>query len=443
MVSVRSVLSKETHNECQKFDGLLTVPQLRNTREMILGMLLGESSCLSTIGHAIAGNITPRKNTERYSRTLEQIDPARCTQQHIACVAQRFHAEPVLLLVDGGDMQKPHAKVMKHVCPTVDGSEGHTPGRGYPTFACIAYGLRTEAQIPLFHHLYSTVHPDFKSAWEEQKTCMQWCMPLSASPHDRIVVEDRGGDDEKHILFYAEEMQWSFVTRVKCGEKSRNLCPVRREEIQEAVSVKEIASQVKGAAGAAKKWKHRKLRKTLSSSIAFQEVRLPDHPELPLYLVCVFTEGFDEPMVLITDIAVKDAEEAWTIFFYYKRRWEVENFFRAIKQNFGGEKFLILSFPAIRALAFIQMLAFSLLRKMHAVAQDIFAMLFHAFQAFCRRWQREETSALTLLQWMQEQWQNAARTGMISYRAWSQHMRRCLKERPESQDEDFSPPQKW
>jgi hypothetical protein len=74
MLSVRSVLSKEAHNECQKYDGLMTVPQLRNLREMTLGMILGGSNCLSRIGTAVSGNVTPRKNTERYARTLGKME---------------------------------------------------------------------------------------------------------------------------------------------------------------------------------------------------------------------------------------------------------------------------------------------------------------------------------------------------------------------------------
>ena len=439
MFTVRSVLSKEIHNACQKFHGLMTGPQLRNIREMTLGMLLGESSRLSTIGSSVAEEVTARKNTERYSRTLQKIDTELCHKQHIACAAQSYRSEPILLLWDGGDLQKPHAKVMGNVCSTVDGSEGHKTGRGFPTFACIAYGLQSGRQTPLVHHLYSTLEDGFSSAWEEQKKCMERCQPFCGSVCDVISVEDRGGDDEKRFLFCTQEMHWSFVTRLKGGEKSRHLRLVRREEISdEAISVQEIAAQVRGAAGASKKWKHRKLRKTLTSSVTFQEVRLPDHPELPLYLVFVFTEGFEEPMALLTDIEVKDAEKAWTVFFHYKKRWEVENFFRAIKQNFDAEGFLILSFAAIKALAFIQMLAFSVLRKMCAMARETFALLFRAFQTFCHRWQRREESPLALLQWIREQWQSSPRIGRFSYRAWSHHMQRILSEKPGNQKADIS-----
>jgi hypothetical protein len=129
MLTFRSALSKETHNTFQKFDGLMTGPCLRNAREMTLGMLLGESSYLSRIGSVVAGEVTPRKNTERYSRMLGKIDTALCTKQHIACASLQFRSEPVLLLWDGGDYQKPHARAMKKICKTVDGSNA---GEGLP-----------------------------------------------------------------------------------------------------------------------------------------------------------------------------------------------------------------------------------------------------------------------------------------------------------------------
>lgn len=443
MFTFRSALSKETYNAFQKFNGLMTGPCLRNAREMTLGMLLGESSHLSTIGSAIAGEVTPRKNTERYSRTLGKIDTALCTKQHIACAAQGFRSEPVLLLWDGGDFQKPHAKVMKNVCTTVDGSNGHAMGRGYPTFACIAYGLETRKQLPLCHHLYSTIDPDFRSPWTEQKKCLQWCAPfLAGSTQDRIVVTDRGEDDEKKFLYYMRELHCSFLTRINTGEKSRCLCPVRRGDLDEAISVQKIAAQMQGAAGAPRQWKNKKIRKTLTSRIAFQEVRLPEHPDLPLFLVLLYTEGFDDPMVLLTDIAVTDATKAWEVFFWYKKRWEVENFFRAIKQEFAAEKFLIRSFTAIRALAFVQMLAFCLLRKIRESAAEIFGMLLLGFQEFCRQWQREKESHIDLLQWIREAWRRA-QSASRSYRAFGLHLHHCLSPKPRNQQRLFSLREKW
>jgi hypothetical protein len=427
MVSVRSLLGKSVHTACQKFSGVVTRPHMGNLREMILGILLAKSSHLSRIGVQVSPHVTPRKNTERYSNALAQIDPVACAKKHIACKAPLFRDEPVLLLSDGGDIQKPFAKVMKYVCVNIDGSEGHAVGRGYPTFACVAYGLESKQQIPLYHHLYSTVTTEFNSQWGEQISCYEWLAPFLNSTKDRIVVNDRGGDDEKQFLYVLQTMHMSFLTRINTGEKARHLCAVRDGEIEGKVPMAQIISDAVKRAGSSKQWKNKKLKKLCTSRIAYQEVRLPDHKHIPFFLVLLFTEGFADPIVLITDVDVRDPAKAWTVFFWYKKRWEVENFFRAIKQQFDAEGFLILSYKAIQTLACVQMLAFALLLELNNAGKQALQDLAVVFADYCRRWQRTKESHLDLLHWIREQWRSARGTTVLSRR-----MRDCLQEQEEN-----------
>jgi len=443
MLTLRSTLSKQTNNTTQKFSGLMTKPHRRNLQEMTLGMLMGESSHLSTIGNAVAKGVTPRKNTERYSRTLEKLDSEACTKRHIACVAPRMKHEPVLILIDGGDVQKPHAKKMENLCKTVDGSNGHATGKGYPTIAGIACGLESGRQVPLFHHLFSTVDEEHKSDWEEQKTCLSWCNPLlHGGSCDRIIVGDRKEDDEKRYLHYLNELQCSFLNRINTGATGRKLCPLRHGEIEDAIAINDIIAQMRGAAGAAREWHNKKVQKDLVSRIAFREVRLPGHNGIPLFLILVYTDGFDDPLVLLTDIDVHDCRKAWTVFFYYKKRWEVENFFRAIKQEFKAEQFLIRDFNAIRSLAFVQMLAFSLLRKIREEAEELLGTVLLLFKEFCRLWQRTKENHRELMHGIREMWRSET-SSFQSYHSLSVWRRRCLYCKSRSQLSLFSFREKW
>lgn len=442
MFTPRSILSKSVSNATQKFDGLISLPHQRNLREMMIGMIIGESSRLTTIGNITAVGVTPRKNTERYARALEKIDVSVCTNRHIACASLAFRSERVLLLGDGGDFQKKHAKVMEQVCSCVDGSDGHSVGKGYPTFACVAYGLESKKQLPLCHHLYSTVDEDFKSAWEEQKKSYERLTPFLQSTRDRIVVEDRGCDDEKRFLFFVHELRCSFLTRINTGVNSRVVRLVRNGEISdEVISIQNIAAQMQGAVGAPKEWKNKKLKKKLTSRITFQEVRLPRHEDIPLFLVLLYTEGFSQPMVLLTDQEVLDAEKAWTVFFWYKKRWEVENFFRAIKQEFGAEDFLIRSFPAIQALAFVQMLAFCLLLQLKEHMKELMGFLGIWFSEFCHRWQRAKESHIDLLHWIREAWHISTPVG--THRFWSLELSVHRFRKRRDQLSMFSLREKW
>lgn len=441
MITFRALLSKQTHNATQKFSGLMTKPHLGNLREMQLAMLISGSSKLSVMGDAVAEHITPRKNTERYVRTLEKISAADCHQVHIRCAALQLKNEPVLLLGDGGDMQKKHARKMKKVCKTIDGSNGHCPGKGYPTFGIVAYGTKTKKQLPLCHHLYSTADEEFESEWHEQKQCYEWCSPfIHGSTQDRVVVEDRGGDDEKRFLGFVEDLQCSFLTRINTGKTSRKLCPVNDGEIEEAISVRQLCGLLKKKAGAQKKWHNRKLERDLTSKIAFREVRLPDHHDIPLFLVLLYTDAFDDPIAILTDIEVCSCKDAWRIFFWYKKRWEVENFFRGIKQAFGAEQFLIRNFKAIQSLAFVQMLTFALLIQLREHVEETESGLFKSFQTFCRKWQRTKQSHHDLLAWIRKVWSQTS--ACSPYRSWSQHMTACLAP-PSGQTAIFDWREKW
>jgi len=440
MLSLHSTISKEINNTTQKYDCLITKPQLRNMREITLGMILGKSCHLTKIGNKSSHEVTPRKNTERYSRALAGIDSEACTERHIFCSSLKFRNEPVLLLGDGGDFQKKHAYKMKGVCKNVDGSDNHSPGRGYPTFAIVAYGIETKRQLPLCHHLHSTKDEDFKSEWFEHKKCYEKCAPFLNSDYDRIAVEDRGGDDKKRFLFFVEQ-QMSFVTRINTGAKSRGLYPVKDDEIEGVVSVQELCEQMEKKAGAEKKWRNKKFKKDMISKIAFTEVRLPKHNDIPLYLVLLYTDCFEDPMAVLTDIEVNSFEDAWKIFFYYKKRWEVENFFRAIKQQFDAEKFLIRDFDAIKTLAFIQMMAFAFLCTLREKLLEVCGMLFAWFQEFCRRNQRKKQSHLDLLHWIREVWNQMPVT--VSYRYTSMEIHRNCYRKPKNQLRLFSPLKKW
>jgi hypothetical protein len=316
---------------------------------------------------------------------------------------------------------------MKHICQNIDGSNGHAVGRGYPTFACIVYGLESKRQMALYHHLYSTITQEFDSQWDEQKACYTWLAPFLHSTKDRIVVNDRGGDDEKQFLYVLQTMHMSFLTRINIGTTARHLCPMRGGELGEKVPMAQIIGDAVKRTGHQKQWKNRKLKKACISRIAFQEVRLPDHPHIPLSLVLLYTEGFSDPIVLLTDITVDSFEKAWEVFFWYKKRWEVENFFRAIKQQFDAEGFLILSYQAIKTLAFVQMLAFSLLLEMKTALRESCVVLATVFHAFCTRWQRTQESHLDLLHWIREEWGNTRRATRMSYRSWSKRMSDCLQ----------------
>lgn len=397
LLSLRSSLSKENSNFTAKFNKKLTRPHQKNFRELLLGLILEGSTKLSRIGKVVAPEVTDRKNTERLANTLTKINSHELHQIHITAVAREYVEEKTLLLTDGGDIQKPYAKKMEKLCQAPDGSNNHKAGNGYPTLGCVAYGTESKKTMPLIHAVHSFNSVDYESDWHEQKKSLELLTPFFRSSHDRIIVEDRGCDDEKRFIYYTQGLEVSFLTRVRAAKSSRHICPIVDDEIQEKVSIQELARKLRPQAKSKKTYYNKKLKKELTSKIAYHEVRLPDHPELPLFLVLVYTEGFEEPMVFLTDQRVNDYENAWQIFFWYQKRWEVENFFRAIKQSFDAEGFLVRSFEKIQALAFLVMLAHALTQKLANDTKNFLGSLFYYFTDYCRKWQRTQETFLDIL----------------------------------------------
>ncbi len=243
------------------------------------------------------------------------------------------------------------------------------------------------------HHVYSSLAEDYKGSWTEQQQVLGWCTPFLASSKGRIVVEDRGGDDSKRFAWYLNA-GFGFVTRVKASHNSRRVIDTNGEMF----SIQDLSQRLRSTATAERSYNNKKLRKNLYSKVTYTRVSLPELPKVKLNLVLVYTEGFAEPLVILTDRAVDSPAEAWKIFFYYKKRWEIEVFYRAIKQQMGAEKFLIRDFKKIQALSFLIMFAYSLISSLlRVVVVACGGSAYKLFVAFCRRWQRMMKSPLDLL----------------------------------------------
>ncbi|MCK5848026.1 MAG: transposase [Caldisericia bacterium] len=389
-------------------------------------MIIQGSVYLSDVSRANSRQNNVRKDVERYSNTLSKIPALEFFQIQTNSQIKHYKNEAVLILSDGGDFQKPNAQKMENVCKNVDGSNGHKVGKGYPLESLVAFGLESKTLCPLSMHLFSTQAEEYKSDWLEHKKVFNQLKDfVQSSTQDRIVVEDRGCDDEKRFLYFLEKLKCSFVTRIKAGNKSRGLIIKDKDGNEKIFSVQEIAQQVKGISGAEKEWFNKKAKKKLTSKIAFQKVFLPNHKDIPLYAIFVYSEDYAEPLVVLTDLITANVEQAWKHFFYYKKRWEVENFYRAIKQNFGAEKFLVLDYKKIQALAFLLTFVFSLIIKLKNKAKEFLGMMYLYYKDFCKREQRTGKHHLDLLAFLRTN--IPANDDEYSYRFWSQFISKHRK----------------
>ena len=83
----------------------------------------------------------------------------------------------------------------------------------------------------------------------------------------------------------------------------------------------------------------------------FHPVRLPEHPDKPLWLVVVRGLG-EAPMMLLTDLPMRrNRKILWWVVSAYLTRWRIEEAIRFVKQSYDLEDIRVLTYQRLRNMA--------------------------------------------------------------------------------------------
>lgn len=118
--------------------------------------------------------------------------------------------------------------------------------------------------------------------------------------------------------------------------------------------------------------------------VVFCPVRLPGHKQ-QLYLVAHYRAGYDQPLMLLTNLVVQTAEQARMILSYYRQRWSCEEAGRFLKSRVGFENFRIRRYVAIQRLSILAMLAMGFLSWLLLRNQVVVNNLFRYTSRFRKR----------------------------------------------------------
>lgn len=429
-VSVLPNLSISISNEFRKFSSCFSkkaTNHMSNLRQIVRGSILQSESFLGSYSKNVHPQSTIRTVISAMSNTLEKLDLQKCQEIHMQKEGKRLSTEKVFLFIDGGDIQKQHSAIepfadtepfgepyvrennrnypLEKVCGNIDGDKGHTPGRGYFLEGIVAYGAESNSISGLNLNLYSTAEKEYKSTFDEQKKGLQKIQETFVpSCFDRVVVEDRGGDDVAKFEWYLNQSGFSFVTRMNTHRNSRKLINVETGELENG---REIALRAKRDKhmGSQKKWKNKQSKnpdyknKTITSQIGYKKVALKEFPEKSLTLIIVWSDCYQEPLLLLSDQDISSLEEAWEFFFVYRKRWEIEKMYRELKQNFGLEKIRVRSLKKQKTMAFLLMYIWNFSKKLHKKKTQVLEKAVGVFEMFLKQKQKidNEFSFLSFL----------------------------------------------
>ena len=327
----------------EEFSGRLSAGLSKPARRFVFEALYGiaaRGSCrLSEIGRALEETIPLIKTETRLSNNLGRAE----LRTHVGAAVLREAAGRIgrrtLLVLDLSDIAKPYAEKMQYLARVRDGSTGGF-ANGYWLCQVVGVERQDSAVVPLYSALYSQRAPDFQSENEEIKTALS---TVSAHVGKRGVwVIDRGGDrGELYEPLLAGGH--SFIIR---NIGSRHLLSGRRK--LETAALAEACPMLY-ATQIVREEKGREVCHRLD--YGFTPVRLPEHPDVPLWLVVVRGLG-EKPMMLLTNLAMRrNRKTLWWAVSAYLTRWRVEETIRFIKQSYDLEDIRVLTYQRLRNMA--------------------------------------------------------------------------------------------
>jgi hypothetical protein len=328
-----------------KFSGELSTGLCKTRRrlveEVIYGVQARGSVHLTEVARALAEPISVKKTHERLSNNLTDPRILEVVGDSVLALGASRIGEDSLLVLDPSDLCKKYAKKMEYLAEVRDGS-AKTIGNGY--WMCEVVGVATGGDeiVPLAQSLWSQEAPDHVS---ENAEILKLARRVYAATERRgIFVIDRGGDrrelykelvpggyrflirqrGDRHLLYQGRPIE----TMTLAGS-----CPLPYAET--------IVKEVKGE------------EKRYRLEFGFLPVRLPEWPEVPLWLVVV--RGFgQEPMLLLTTERMRQCRKVlWWAVESYLTRWKVEETIRFIKQSYDLEDIRVLGYDSIRNMAML------------------------------------------------------------------------------------------
>ncbi len=376
-MDANSLLAARFKAQSNKFSGIISkgMPKAKRNliREMIYGIQASKDVKLSNISRALQEDIPLSKTEDRLSRNLDDIDFTPTVNEQLMRLGKEKIDESMVIAIDPGDICKPYAKDMEHLCNIYDGSE-HRQANGYHLCQVTAANLQHNRIVPLYCEAYSSEEQGYEGATEKLKSIITTVKNHIGTQGTWAI--DRQGDNAEIIRhFVKEELQ--FVTRLKMNRylhiKGNTAAQVQACNILRHVRLPHTAHIATITDGK---------EQFLKLKFGAVTVALPDAPQQWFTLLVV--EGFGrEPMLLLSSLKVhfSNSKQLYRIVEIYLTRWKCDECYRYIKQSYNLEDIRVRSYIAIRnvsvllhAIAYFTSIFLGVSLKLKVMVQKIFIL---------------------------------------------------------------------
>lgn len=326
--------------------------------EMISGIIISRSVKLSAIARAIEkdSQTTSRHIFKKLDRNLGHFD-TYAVKETVQAKQIALVDDNTLIYFDPTDIIKNHGKKFEALSLVADGSDHHKVKKGYPAVCCVA--LKNEELIPLEFDLFSYKEESFDS--ENQKLLFHIDTIAHRSRFKGTFVLDRGFDRFAVIRHLCLNTT-NFILRLK--ENRHFYSPGRPHQSYHRADLINRHYELEAKALLDIRINKRLSKKLFTIKSAKVEL-VSGKIDSSNALTLIRAKACDTfTLYLLTNKENLSAESLIQIVQDYLNRWKVEEFIRFIKQQYGAEKFQVLSLGRIKNLFNLLFIAVVILTRL-------------------------------------------------------------------------------
>lgn len=323
----------------------LPKPNAKFIRDFLCGVLFSDNLVLTHIAAKVpcASRLTAIAKRFRRQLANRRSYIERLWLNYLSLLRRRLYVDS-LFIVDLSDLAKPYAKKMENLALVRDGDKG----RLVPGYWCMeVYCLDKEGIIwPVILWPYS-LEADGQLSENAQVLDILWQLDEFFGEGFGIYIYDRGFDRLSLIEpFLASKRH--FIIRQR-GDRMVVLDNGVR------IVLRDLVEHLFAQSGY---W------------LVYKKVYLPENPK-PLYVVAYRTAGYDEPVILLSDMVAEDSGMALKIRNWFIRRWDCETSVEFLKSRIGLERFAVRKYKSMQRLIFLASLAMGFLSYLQYRCKDI------------------------------------------------------------------------
>ena len=329
-------MKRDIINFSEKISKNSSKPEQKFVMDMIYGIIKSKDVLLSSIAESLNESTKKPYTINRLSDNLT-LDLDNSIEENYLNLAFDSLGENPVFLIDDSDIIKPLGEKFEDLGIVRDGSSRNKSyEKGYHYTEIVGLTKEIKQPISVFSKIHSSTSKDYVSA---NTITFEGIDKVVSKLNERglkgIFVNDRGYDSNEIFKHYSKQNQY-FIIRLKENRKIyRNhkwyKITTLRDSFKGKIGMKLIFQ------GEEKECKVSVLKAQITAEKKWINV--------------VFVYGLSEtPMILASNMPIKNKEDVIKIARNYLNRWRIEEYFKFKKQEYNFENFRVRTLKSINNL---------------------------------------------------------------------------------------------